>query len=123
MESFIAVFREKINKEDVYEFVYVPGAGTKISKNGKLKTTIQGIDFKKALFGIWLCAKPAQESLKDADAGEVRDNSGFVGFALQPCIFREYLFYAGRVEARNTTVFPGLTQPTKLKQKAHMFGE
>ena len=64
IESFIAVFREKINKEDVYEFIYVPGAGTAISKNGKLKTTIQGIDFKKALFGIWLCAKPAQESLK-----------------------------------------------------------
>jgi hypothetical protein len=64
IESFIAVFREKINKEDLYEFVYVPGAGTKISKNGKAKTTIQGIDFKKALFGIWLCAKPAQESLK-----------------------------------------------------------
>ena len=64
IESFIGVFREKINKEDVYEFVYAPGAGTKISKNGKIKTTIQGIDFKKSLFGIWLCAKPAQESLK-----------------------------------------------------------
>lgn len=64
IESFIGVFREKINKEDVYEFVYAPGAGTKISKNGKLKTTLPGIDFKKALFGIWLSAKPAQESLK-----------------------------------------------------------
>jgi hypothetical protein len=64
IESFIAVFREKINREDVYEFLYAPGAGTKISKNGKIKTTIQGMDFKKALFGIWLCAKPAQESLK-----------------------------------------------------------
>jgi hypothetical protein len=64
MESFIAVFREKINKEDVYEFVYIPGGGTTISKNGKIKTTIQGLDFKKALFGIWLCAKPAQENLK-----------------------------------------------------------
>ena len=64
MESFIAVFMEKINKEDVYEFVYIPGGGTNIRKNGKIKTTIQGIDFKKALFGIWLCAKPAQENLK-----------------------------------------------------------
>jgi hypothetical protein len=64
IEDFIAVFREKINKQDIYEFSYMPGEGTKISKNGRLKTTIQGIDFKKALFGIWLCAKPAQESLK-----------------------------------------------------------
>jgi predicted small secreted protein len=70
IESFIAVFREKINKEDVYEFVYAPGAGTKISKNGKLKTTIQGLDFKKALFGIWLCAKPAQQSLKEQMLGK-----------------------------------------------------
>lgn len=70
MESFIAVFREKINKEDAYEFVYAPGAGTKISKNGKLKTTIQGLDFKKALFGIWLCAKPAQQSLKEQMLGK-----------------------------------------------------
>ena len=70
IESFIAVFREKINKEDVYEFVYAPGAGTKISKNGKLKTAIQGIDFKKALFGIWLCAKPAQQSLKEQMLGK-----------------------------------------------------
>jgi predicted small secreted protein len=70
IESFIAVFREKINKEDVYEFVYAPGAGTKISKNGKHKTTIQGIDFKKALFGIWLCAKPAQQSLKEQMLGK-----------------------------------------------------
>jgi predicted small secreted protein len=70
MESFIAVFREKINKEDVYEFVYAPGAGTKISKNGKLKTIIQGIDFKQALFGIWLCAKPAQQSLKEQMLGK-----------------------------------------------------
>ena len=64
IENFIGVFREKISREDIYDFVYAPGAGTKISKNGKLKTTIPGADFKKGLFGIWLCAKPAQESLK-----------------------------------------------------------
>jgi hypothetical protein len=70
IENFISVFREKINKEDIYEFSYAPGAGTKISKNGKVKTTIHGGDFKKALFGIWLCAKPAQESLKEQMLGK-----------------------------------------------------
>jgi hypothetical protein len=64
IETFIAVFREQINKEDVFEFAYLPGLGTVISKNGKLKGSIPGAEFKKALFGIWLCAKPAQESLK-----------------------------------------------------------
>lgn len=64
IESFIAVFRESINKKDIYDFVYVPNSGTQISKNGKLKARIQGRDFKQALFGIWLGAKPAQESLR-----------------------------------------------------------
>ncbi len=64
IESFIAVFREQIQKGDIFEFTYVPGAGTRIAKNGALKKTIPGADFKRALFGIWLCAKPAQESLK-----------------------------------------------------------
>jgi len=64
IEHFIAVFREPIAKDDVYEMVYIPGDGTRIYKNGGLKTTIAGMPFKKALFGIWLCEKPAQESLK-----------------------------------------------------------
>ncbi len=64
IQRFIAIFWETINKEDIFEFIYTPGIGTKISKNGKVKATISGVDFKKALFGIWLCGKPAQESLK-----------------------------------------------------------
>jgi hypothetical protein len=64
IEQFIAVFKEKIDKGDTYEFAYDPKAGTAVSKNGKVQTRIQGADFKKALFGIWLCGAPAQESLK-----------------------------------------------------------
>ena len=69
IEQFIAVFREKIEKGDVYEMVYVPREGTRIYKNTALKTTIPGMPFKKALFGIWLCDKPAQESLKQQMLG------------------------------------------------------
>lgn len=70
IERFIEVFREQIAKDDVYEMVYFPGDGTRIYKNGALKTTIAGLPFKKALFGIWLCQKPAQESLKKQMLGE-----------------------------------------------------
>ncbi len=69
IERFIAVFKEPINKGDVYAMAYLPGAGTRIYKNGVLKTTIPGMPFKKALFGIWLCGKPAQESLKQQMLG------------------------------------------------------
>ena len=70
IEQFIAVFREKIEKNDTYEMVYIPGEGTKIYRNGTLKTVIAGLQFKQALFAIWLCAKPAQESLKKQMLGE-----------------------------------------------------
>ena len=64
IEDFIGVFREKIEKGDVYAFVYSPGKGTEVFKNGKVSKVIEKLDFKKALFGIWLCDRPAQESLK-----------------------------------------------------------
>jgi hypothetical protein len=62
--QFKAVFAEKINKGDVYDLVYDKSKGTLIYKNSKLLTSIPGLDFKKALFGIWLCSEPADEGLK-----------------------------------------------------------
>ena len=41
-----------------------------VNKNNKLATTIPGLDFKKALFGIWLCNKPADSTLKDKMLGK-----------------------------------------------------
>ncbi|WP_458700806.1 chalcone isomerase family protein [Sulfurospirillum sp. 1307] len=64
IEAFIDVFKEEIKKDDIYTFIYEPSNGVEIFKNSQLKSTIKGLDFKKALFGIWLSDKPAQESLK-----------------------------------------------------------
>lgn len=64
IEMFIAIFKEPISLNDRYDFLYLPSKGVLISKNGLLKSTIEGLAFKKALFGIWLGDKPAQESLK-----------------------------------------------------------
>ncbi|MDP8248965.1 MAG: chalcone isomerase family protein [Candidatus Tritonobacter lacicola] len=62
--KFISVFDEAIKKNDVYELVYEPGKGVSASKNGALKVTIPGLDFKKALFGIWLSDEPVDAKLK-----------------------------------------------------------
>jgi hypothetical protein len=70
IEAFINVFKAKLNKGDVFEFANVPGKGVEIYKNGSLASTIQGLDFKKALFGIWLCDKPAQADLKNKMLGK-----------------------------------------------------
>jgi hypothetical protein len=69
IDAFTAVFKE-IASGIVYDFVYVPGKGVEIYKNGQMVSTIQGLDFKKAMFGIWLCNKPAQESLKEQMLGK-----------------------------------------------------
>lgn len=58
-------FAEQIKVGDIYDFVYLPGQGVVIYKNGKKATTIQGLAFKQALFGIWLCDDPADEDLKE----------------------------------------------------------
>ena len=63
ISQFIDVFKEEIKDGDIYDFIYKNNAIT-IYKNSKPITTIKGLKFKKALFGIWLCDKPAQKSLK-----------------------------------------------------------
>ncbi len=63
-DKMIKIFQDGINKNDVYDLTYQPGKGTSISKNGKVKVTLRGLDFKKALFGIWLSDNPISSSLK-----------------------------------------------------------
>jgi hypothetical protein len=55
---------EEIKKGDIYDLIYVPGKGTVIFKNGKIQPIIKGLEFKKALFGIWLSNKPVDKDLK-----------------------------------------------------------
>lgn len=69
--KFVDTFKKsEIVEGNVFDIVYVPGTGVQTSKNGKLVSTIEGIDFKKALFGIWLCDNPADEGLKEAMLGK-----------------------------------------------------
>lgn len=69
IEAFINIFKAKINKGDIYEFFYVPGKGVEVYKNAALSSVLEGLDFKKALFGIWLGEKPAQKDLKEKMLG------------------------------------------------------
>ena len=70
IEQFIAVFQEKIRPGDTYDLIYLPAKGVDVYKNGALHSSLAGLDFKQALFGIWLCDKPAQQSLKAAMLGK-----------------------------------------------------
>ena len=70
INDFLKTFSEPIKEGDVFELVYLPGSGVVISKNGKQANTVPGLDFKAALFGIWLGKEPAQKSLKQEMLGQ-----------------------------------------------------
>ncbi len=66
--AFIACFNDEIVKEDIFDIVYSNGK-TVVFKNGTEKGSIKGLEFKKALFDIWLGKKPADKDLKDGMLG------------------------------------------------------
>ena len=65
IDKLIAIFKDGITKDDKFDLVYIPNKGIHAYKNGKLKDIITGLDFKRALFGIWLSDKPVQDDLKN----------------------------------------------------------
>ncbi len=69
-KAFLSQFDKiKFTKGDIVSMTYTP-AGLitqfKYKETGKLETlgSVAGLDLKKALFAIWLGAKPVQDSLK-----------------------------------------------------------
>ncbi len=68
--TFKSFFMDEIVKNDVFDIVYLPSKGVVVYKNDKELGTIEGMDFKKALFGIWLSNKPADDDLKEAMLGK-----------------------------------------------------
>ncbi len=70
IDNFVGTFKkEELKEGDTFELWYIPGTGVKAFKNGKLQTTVAGLDFKKALFGIWLSDDPVDSDLKEGLLG------------------------------------------------------
>ncbi len=63
-------FKEDIQTNDVYDLVYPPSVGCTLYRNNQKLTTVKGLDFKKALFGVWLGEEPADSGLKKKMLGE-----------------------------------------------------
>lgn len=70
IDAFTGIFKGEIKEGDKFQFIYIPGTGVEVLKNGAKASTVAGVPFKKALFGIWLCDKPADSDLKDAMLGK-----------------------------------------------------
>ncbi len=70
IKKFKGFFMEEITRGDIFDIVYIPSQGVVVYKNDKELGNIKGMDFKKALFGIWLSNKPADDDLKEAMLGK-----------------------------------------------------
>lgn len=66
---FKACFDDAIVPGNVFDIVY-NNSETIVYKNGNKKGSIAGLEFKKALFGIWLGDKPADDDLKTGMLGK-----------------------------------------------------
>ncbi len=70
IDTFNAYFSQKAEKNDIYDIIFIPEQGVSVYIKGELKGTIKGLDFKKAVFSIWLGEKPADSNLKKKMLGE-----------------------------------------------------
>ncbi len=68
VEQLHRLFQD-IEPGDRYSLTYVPGVGTELAHNEKVKGVIPGEDFAAAYFSIWLGPDPISPSLKDALLG------------------------------------------------------
>jgi hypothetical protein len=50
---------------DRYALSYLPGTGTELTLNGRRLALIEGADFARAYFAIWLGHRPLDEPLRD----------------------------------------------------------
>jgi len=56
-------------KGDTMNFTYIPGTGVQVAVNGESKGVIEGGDFARALWSIWLGPEPPNPGLKSGMLG------------------------------------------------------
>jgi hypothetical protein len=67
--TYVSLFSDEINENDIYDISWQPGHGLDIIHNGTLLGTINLLDFKKSLYAIWLGDEPVDDDLKEGLLG------------------------------------------------------
>ncbi|MCK8515479.1 chalcone isomerase family protein [Methylonatrum kenyense] len=62
--AYLADLYEDVGEGDRYAFEYIPGEGGTLYFNGEAVGNVEGEDFARAYFGIWLGEDPLSSSLK-----------------------------------------------------------
>lgn len=70
IDAFNGLFTKTAKSDDIYDITYVPGEGIQVIINGEVAGTVNGgIEFKKAVFAIWLGDKSPVKDLGKAMMG------------------------------------------------------
>ncbi|GAA0723061.1 hypothetical protein GCM10009430_26140 [Aquimarina litoralis] len=69
INTFIGFIKDEIEEGQIYDIVYEKGKGSVIYKDGVEKGHVEGLDFKEALFKIWIGDNPADKGLKNEMLG------------------------------------------------------
>ena len=64
IDAMLGAMDAPIEAGSSYTLAWEPGVGTRMFRGDDEAVTIEGIAFKRALFGIWLSDAPVQASLK-----------------------------------------------------------
>lgn len=65
LKKFLNFVDQDINVGDKYRLTYAKATGTSLYINNTYKGSIKGIEFKSAIFNIWLASEPVDNDLKN----------------------------------------------------------
>ena len=65
------LYRDVVPK-DRYALTYIPGSGTLLTYNSTPLGTIEGVEFARAVFSIWIGANPIDKGFRDKLLGKQR---------------------------------------------------
>lgn len=65
IDRMISYFNQDVHPNDIIDLVYKTSGEIMIFRNNKHLGSIEGLDFKQALFSIWLSEKAVDKGLRD----------------------------------------------------------
>ena len=71
ISAFMEAFSKSFKDGDDIILIYKPNDGVQVIMNGEKLGSQKGLEFKKALWGIWLGDTPADSGLKNAMLGKL----------------------------------------------------
>ena len=64
IDVFLSLIKSNISVNNVYDLIYFPNKGLVVFENNKELGVVEGLDFKKLVFNIWLAPESVDNDLK-----------------------------------------------------------